>query len=71
MNRIQSKDQLSAKRHLQDVLKMSYQDKQDILQMPKRCLKRKSVSHLRKRSRRYLCKIYCRCLTEDALKMSY
>ena len=36
-----------------------------------RCLKRKSESHLRKTFWRDLCKIYCRFLTEDVLKMSY
>ena len=40
----------SAKRHLQDVLKMLYQDKQDILPRHladvQRCLKCKSESHL-------------------------
>ena len=40
---------------------------QDILQMSKRCLKCKSERHLRKTSSRYLCKIYCRCLTKDVL----
>ena len=44
---------------------------QDILQMSERCLKRKSERHLLKTSWRDLGKIYCRCLTEDVLKMSY
>ena len=58
-----------------DMYKMSYQHKQDacqdILQMPKRCLKRKSERHVCKTSWRGLGKIYRRCLTEDMLKMSY
>ena len=44
---------------------------QDILLMSKRCLQRKSERHLRKTSWRDLGKIYCRCLTEDVLKMNY
>ena len=44
---------------------------QDILQISKRCLKGKSERHLRKTSSTYLCKIYCRCLIKDVLKMSY
>ena len=51
--------------------KTSKKSCQDILQISKRCLKRKSERHLRKTSSRYLCKIYCRCLTKDVLKMSY
>ena len=38
---------------------------------PKDYFKRKSERDLRKTSSRYLCKIYCRCLTKDVLKMSY
>ena len=44
----------SAKRHLQDVLEMSFQDRQDILQMSKRCLKRKSERHLEETFARYI-----------------
>ena len=54
-----------------DVLKTSKTSFEDILQMPKRCLKRKSESHLRKISWRHLCKIHCRCVLEEVWKMSY
>ena len=61
------------------VIKTSKTSCQDTMQMRKRCLKGKSESHLCKTSRRYLCKKYCRCLTEldvwsiylkDALNLS-
>ena len=57
-------------RCLKCLTKTSKTSCQDIFQMSKRCLKRKSERHLRKTSWRYLWKIYCRCLTADVLKMS-
>ena len=55
-------------RHLQDVLKMSYQDKQEILLRHLPHVQKMSQTQIWKTSWRDLSKIYCRCLTEDVLK---